>query len=132
MLYIINNLKKHWFLIQGCSNLCQIGSHSSQAKCIGPALLGYGERVQRISYQNIHFLGYGLYTLNKWETILKFTLFEWMKKHKEKFESRFVWEVCMLENGGMTRKDCCGLAREEVVEENIAREMGERGMEFGG
>mmetsp|Transcript_28310 Transcript_28310/g.56501 ORF Transcript_28310/g.56501 Transcript_28310/m.56501 type:complete len:293 (+) Transcript_28310:120-998(+) len=75
------------------------------------------------------FLDYGPYTEEEWRAILQLTSFSWMKRHETKFEARTVWKIPVIVKGGMMRQGSFGLAREEGLGEDIAKEVKERGKE---
>lgn len=75
------------------------------------------------------FLGYGPYTDKQWKDVLELTSFTWMKRHESKFEASTVWEVPVVERGGMMRRGSSGLARNEGVTEDIANDIRKRGKE---
>lgn len=76
------------------------------------------------------FLGFGPYTDEQWQTILEVTSFAWMKEHESKFEARTVWEVPILEAGGMVRQGKTGRAMEEQMTEDIAASLRRCGREI--
>jgi len=75
------------------------------------------------------FLGYGPYTEDEWQTVLELTSFPWMKKNEMKFEAITIWEVPVLERGGMMRQGSFGMARNEGMTDQIAIDLKERGKE---
>lgn len=79
--------------------------------------------IQKIS----DFLGYGPYTNQEWEDVLELTSFPWMKKNEMKFEASTIWEVPALMSGAMMRQGSFGVARQEGITEEMAKEINERG-----
>ena len=73
------------------------------------------------------FLGYGPYTPEEWEDVLELTSFPWMKKNEMKFEASTIWEVPALMSGAMMRQGSFGVARQEGITKEMAKEINERG-----
>ncbi len=59
-------------------------------------------------------------TPEQWQAIMKYTGFDWMKQHTEKFENFSSAEVPVLETGAMIRKGKLGAAREDGMTDEIA------------
>lgn len=57
----------------------------------------------------------------QWQDILKYTGFDWMKQHTEKFETFSSAPVPVLETGAMIRKGKLGAAREDGMTEEISK-----------
>jgi aryl sulfotransferase len=57
----------------------------------------------------------------QWQDILKYTGFDWMKQHTEKFETFSSTPVPVLETGAMIRKGKLGAAREDGMTDEISK-----------
>lgn len=73
------------------------------------------------------FLDFGSYTDDEWNNILKYTSFDWMKRHESKFEGSTIWNPPAIMSGGMLRQGSSGLAREEGMNEEMAADLREQG-----
>lgn len=68
-------------------------------------------------------------TAERWETILEYTSFPWMKRHQDKFEARTAGKVPILKTGAMIRKGEVGKAKHDGMTDDIAqhlRQVGDR------
>jgi len=75
-----------------------------------------------------NFLEYK-HTKEQWKKIIKYTSFDWMKKHQIKFELPIIAPIA-LESGGMIRKGKLGKAYEDGMTKDISKDFLKRGSEF--
>lgn len=68
-------------------------------------------------------------TAEQWPNILKYTSFEWMKAHEERFELP-VYAPNILESGAMVRRGQVGKAREEGFTEAMSADLLARGSQI--
>lgn len=59
-------------------------------------------------------------TEKQWQDIIKYTGFDWMKAHSDKFETLHTAEVQVLNSGAMIRKGKLGAAREDGMTDEIS------------
>lgn len=56
----------------------------------------------------------------QWSAVLRYTSFEWMKQHEDRFEARTAGQIPILQSGAMIRKGQAGQARSEGMTDDIA------------
>ena len=66
-------------------------------------------------------------TPSQWPAILKYTSFDWMKQHEDKFEVSSGSSVPILKSGAMIRKGQVGGAKADGMTDDISRHMREIG-----
>ncbi|MDX1803640.1 MAG: sulfotransferase domain-containing protein [Alcanivorax sp.] len=66
----------------------------------------------------------------QWPAILKYTSFDWMKEHEDRFEARTVGEVPILKSGAMIRKGAVGQAQSDGMTETIADHLRQSGRQI--
>jgi hypothetical protein len=69
-------------------------------------------------------------TPSQWEAVSRYTSFDWMKAHQQKFEARTITRIPILESGAMIRKGRLGEARSDGMTETISARLGEVGREI--
>lgn len=75
------------------------------------------------------FLGFSP-TNEQWSKILEYSSFNWMKKNEDKFEMRHLLAFPLLDSGVMVRKGAVGAAKDDGMNEEIARDFRSRGAKF--
>lgn len=59
----------------------------------------------------------------RWPAVLKYTSFDWMKRHEDRFEARTAGAIPILRSGSMIRKGEAGQAKADGMTDEIARHL---------